>query len=283
MRFITGLNESTDLTNEQILGQCKMYIAAVRIADYFGCESIGIQYSSGLKDMAPASDLAEGLMNNPDRPPVFGLNTKRVLYPNNPLPHFNEADEGAAIDMVVNKRIWDSMGLDPSTTLHDVRWGAYYHDAEIDDFVWVLLISGAVPTSHFLKGYAEAISVRQPPTSFNQGGGTIKGISKPGEIVWSRVFIKDKELCVDIGRGRSVKLPQDEVERRWDGTTSQWPIMNAILDGVTRDQFMARHYSNHITVTYAPTPDLADKALAIKAEMMRNMGMRVFICGDITF
>lgn len=283
MRFITGLDEATDLTDAQILGQCKMYIAAVRIADYYGCESIGIQYSSGLKDMAPASDFAEGLMNNPDRPPVYGLNSSRILYPDNPLPHFNEADEGAAIDMVVNKRIWDTLGLDPSTTLHDVRWGAYYHDSEIDDFIWVFQISGAVPASHFAKGYAEAVSVRQPPTSFNQGGGTITGISKPGEIVWSRVFIKENKLCVDMGRGRSVKLSPDEVERRWQGTTPQWPMMNAILYGVTRDQFMARHCSNHITVTYAPSRELADRVLAIKAAMMRKMGMNVYICGDVPF
>ena len=62
----------TDLTDAQILEQCKMYIAAVRIADEFGCDAIGIQYQQGLKDMAPASDLVEGLLNNVDRPPVFG-------------------------------------------------------------------------------------------------------------------------------------------------------------------------------------------------------------------
>lgn len=38
-----------------------MYIAALRIADDFGCAAIGIQYQQGLKDLAPASDLlAEG-------------------------------------------------------------------------------------------------------------------------------------------------------------------------------------------------------------------------------
>ena len=48
-----------------------MYIAAVRIADEFGCATIGIQYQQGLKDLVPASDLAEGLLNNVDRPPVW--------------------------------------------------------------------------------------------------------------------------------------------------------------------------------------------------------------------
>ena len=70
MQFHTGPNPETDLTDEQILEQCKMYIAALRIADDFGCDAIGIQYQQGLKDLAPASDLAEGLLNNVDRPPV---------------------------------------------------------------------------------------------------------------------------------------------------------------------------------------------------------------------
>ena len=37
-----------------------MYIAALRIADDFGCDLVGIQYQQGLKDLLPASDLVEG-------------------------------------------------------------------------------------------------------------------------------------------------------------------------------------------------------------------------------
>ena len=55
MKFKTGPNAETDLTDEQILQQCKMYIAALRIADDFGCDTIGIQYQQGLKDLLPAS------------------------------------------------------------------------------------------------------------------------------------------------------------------------------------------------------------------------------------
>ncbi len=59
-----------NLTEAQVLLQCKMYIAALRIADDFGCHAIGIQYQQGLKDLLPASDLVEGMLNNSDRPPV---------------------------------------------------------------------------------------------------------------------------------------------------------------------------------------------------------------------
>ncbi len=88
LRFITGNNPTTDLTNGQILDQLKMYIAAFRIANSFGCDAIGIQYQQGLKDMVPASDLAEGLFNNVDRPPVFDSSSGEELYPNQALPHF---------------------------------------------------------------------------------------------------------------------------------------------------------------------------------------------------
>ena len=65
-----GKDEATELTESQVLLQCKMYVAAVRLADEFGCDAIGIQYQQGLKDLAPASDLVEGMLNNTDRPPV---------------------------------------------------------------------------------------------------------------------------------------------------------------------------------------------------------------------
>src|SRR5205085_1301082 len=38
MKFATGPNPETDLTDDQILAQCRMYIAALRIADDFGCD-----------------------------------------------------------------------------------------------------------------------------------------------------------------------------------------------------------------------------------------------------
>ena len=279
--FKTGTDPATELTDEQILEQCQMYIAAVRIADAFGCAAIGIQYQQGLKDMAPASDLVEGLLNNPDRPPVYHADTGEELYPGEALPHFNEVDEGAAVDALVTNRIWTALGLDPSTTLHDVRWGEHYTGHGVDDYVWVFEISGAAPASHFIGGYAGASSERQPPMYFPYGGGTLKGVSKPGEIVWSRVFVMDGALHVDIGRGHVVELPQEETERRWQATTPQWPIMHAVLHGVTRDQMMARHKANHVQVVYAPDATIADRALAAKAAMFDAMGVAVHLCGDV--
>ncbi len=278
MKFATGPNEATDLTDAQILDQGRMYIAALRIADEFGCDAIGIQYQQGLKDIAPASDLVEGLLNNVDRPPAYSRDG-RVLYAGKPLPHFNEVDECAGIDALVTNRVWTAMGFDPATTLHDVRWGEHYKGEGIDEFVWLFQISGAVPASHLVGGYAGAVSERQPPMYFRLGGGTLKGISKPGELVWSRVFVEDGRLNVDLGRATAISLPDAETQRRWKEVTPQWPILHALLHGVTQNQFMARHPANHVNVAYAPSAADADRALAAKAGMFYEMGLRVNLCG----
>ncbi len=274
VRFITGPNPETDLTETQILDQCRMYIAALRIADEFGCDAIGIQYQQGLKDLAPASDLAEGLLNNVERPPVHAIDG-RELYAGRALPHFNEVDECAGLDALVTNRLWTRLGYDPETTLHDVRYGEDYGG----EFVWVFEISGAAPPRHFIGGYRGAVSERQPPMYFRLGGGTLKGVSKPGEIVWSRIFVDDGVLKADLGRAGVRELPHEETERRWRITTPQWPVMHAVTYGVSRDQMMARHKANHVQVAYAPDAAAADHALAAKAAAFRELGMEVAICG----
>jgi len=279
VKFDFGKDDATELTIDQVLQQCKMYIAAVRIANEFGCDMIGIQYQQGLKDMATASDLAEGLLNNVERPPVFAEGTSEELYAGDALPHFNEVDECAGTDALITNRCWKALGLDPSTTLHDVRWGEQYKGNGIDAFVWLLQISGAAPANHFVNGYAGAISERQPAMYFPLGGGSLKGIGKPGEIVWSRVFVEGGALHVDLGRGTVVRLPEGETERRWKETTTQWPIVHAVLHGVGQNQLMARHKANHVNVAYAPSVELADKALATKAAMFAELGVKVHVCG----
>src|SRR6202167_6156128 len=279
MKFAFGKDPATELTREQILEQCKMYIAAVRIAKGFGCDAIGIQYQQGLKDMTAASDLAEGLLNNAVRPPVFAEGSKEELYAGGPLVHFNEVDECAGVDALITNRCWNALGLDPSTTLHDVRWGEHYKGDGLDAFVWLLQISGAAPANHFVGGYAGASSDRQPAMYFPLGGGSLKGVGKPGEIVWSRVFVQGGALHADLGRGTVVSMPAAETERRWREVTMQWPIVHAILHGVSRNQMMARHRANHVNIAYAPSAELADKALATKAAMLAELGIAVHVCG----
>lgn len=56
----------------------------------------------------------------------------------------------------------------------------------------------------------------------------------------------------------------EEMQFRWRSTTPQWPIMSAMLHGVSRDQMMARH-----------------KALAAKASMFAEMGINVHLSGEV--
>ncbi len=278
MTFHFGTNEKTELTKDQVLWQCRMYIAAARIAEEFGCDAIGIQYQQGLKDLLPASDLVEGLLNNSQRPPVKNQAGK-VIRPGQPILHFNEVDECAGLDGLMTQRVHQALGQPVENTLHDLRWGDIDPTGTVDDYVWVFLISGAAPPAHHIGGYKGTDSHRQPPMYFRLGGGTVRGIAKPGEIVWSRVFVADGKLKMDLGRAKVVRLPRKETERRWQETSPEWPIMHAVTYGVTRDEMMGRHAANHIQVAYAKTAKDADLSVYTKAALARELGLEVSLCG----
>ncbi|GAA1997460.1 fucose isomerase [Microbacterium ulmi] len=276
MTFKYGEDATTELTREQVQWQLKMYIAALRIADDFGLDAVGIQYQQGLKDLVPASDLAEGILNSTERPPVLSRDGSHELFAGRAFPHFNEADEGVAVDALITDRVWTAMGLVPDNTLHDVRWGEEYDG----QFVWVYEISGSVPGSH-LGGWDKAEGWRQGHVFFPAGGATINGVSKPGEVVLSRVFIADGILQADIFRASVVELPAEETQRRKDATNPEWPIAHVVLHDVSRDQFMARHKANHAQLVYAPDAETADKALVAKAAMLDRVGIRVNLVGRV--
>ncbi|HWA27847.1 MAG TPA: fucose isomerase [Lacunisphaera sp.] len=278
MKFHLGTDEATELTETQVLWQCKTYVAALRIADEFGCETIGIQYQQGLKDLLPASDLVEGILNNSDRPPVANA-AGEVIRAGQPLTHFNEVDECAGLDGLFTNRVHTALGQPVENTLHDLRWGDWDQSGTTAEYVWVFLISGSAPPAHHVDGYQGTDSLRQPPMYFRLGGGTVRGIAKPGEIVWSRVFVEAGKLKMDLGRAKVIALPAAETERRWKETTVQWPIMHAVTYGVSRDQMMARHKANHIQVAYANSAREADLALYAKAALAAELGLEVSLCG----
>lgn len=277
MTFKYGTDPATELTPDQVHTQMKMYVAALRIADDFGVDAVGIQYQQGLKDLLPASDLVEGMLNTTERPPVLSRDGARVLHEGRAMPHFNEVDEGVAVDALVTDRVWRAMGLVPDNTLHDVRWGEDF-DGE---FVWTYEISGSVPASH-LGGWDRSEGWRQGHMFFPAGGATLNGVSVPGELVLSRVFLMDGILQVDLFRASAIELPAEETERRKSITNPEWPIAHVVLRGVSRDQFMARHKANHVQMVYAPDAETADKALLAKAAMFDGMGIKVNLIGDVS-
>ncbi|MFP4352009.1 MAG: fucose isomerase [Puniceicoccaceae bacterium] len=273
-----GRNHKTELTRRQVLDQCRMYVAACRIGDAFGCEALGIQYQQGLKDLCPASDLVEGMLNSTDRPPVANAEGK-IIRGGQPYPHFNEVDECSGLDAILTNRVHKALRQPVETTLHDLRWGDWDRSGTTDEYVWVFLISGSAPVEHHVGGWKGSHGYRQPAMYFPNGGSTLHGIARPGEIVWSRIFIEDGKLRMDLGRAKAISLPEEETRRRLEETTPQWPIMHAVTYGVTRDQMMARHKANHINVAYANNAAQADKCLYAKAELARRLGIEVFLCG----
>ena len=88
-------------------------------------------------------------------------------------------------------------------------------------------------------------------------------------------------LHCDLGVGEAVLLPEEETQRRWQETTSQWPIMHGVLKGVSRDQMMGRHKANHIQVVYATDEEKAHQACRVKAAALATLGIQVHFCGDV--
>ena len=276
--FHFGRNGMNSLTKAQVIEQCKMYVAACRIGDTYGCDALGIQYQQGLKDLCPASDLVEGMLNSTDRPPVKNAKGE-VILKGETYPHFNEVDECCGLDALMTKRVHTALKQPAETTLHDLRWGDWDKSGTTDEYVWVFLISGSAPIEHHIGGWKGSHGYRQPAMYFPKGGSTLQGIAKPGEIVWSRIFIEDGKLKIDLGRAKVITLPKEETQRRLDETTPQWPIMHAVTYGVSRDQMMARHKANHINVAYAKSAKDADNCMYAKAELAKKMGMEVALCG----
>jgi len=243
--FNWGTNQFEELVHAQVLAQMKMYQAAVHIYQRYGLAAIGIPYQVGLVRCVPASDLAEGMLNNSIRPEVRDPESGQVVRPQRPVVHFNEGDIGSGVPQVLMGDILERKGLAPETTLHDIRWGREYDGR----FVWVLEISGGAPPAHF-GGWPHTKVYRQPSMYFPLGGGTCSGVSMPGVITWARFYESHGDIGLDCGLGEVVSLPEDEVKDRLNRTTSQWPIANVYIPNYDRDQCMSSHMSNHITIGY---------------------------------
>jgi hypothetical protein len=204
---------------------------------------------------------------------------KGLIRDGEAIVHFNEVDECAAIDGLLTNRVHRALGQPVETTLHDVRWGDLDRSGTTDAFVWCFQISGAAPPAHHVGGWAGSSAMRQPAMYFRLGGGTLRGLARPGEIVWSRIYVEPGQICMDLGRGRAIALPDEETQRRWHSITYEWPLMHAVLDGIDRNRFMAKHKANHVQVAYANSAAEADEALETKALLATRLGIRCNICG----
>jgi L-fucose isomerase-like protein len=267
--FDWGTDPANGLVHSQVISQMKMYSAAVRLYQRFGLSSMGIPYQLGLVRCCPASDLVEGMLNNADRPDVVDPATKKVIAKGKAIPHFNEGDMGSGVPQVLMRDIFERKGMATETTLHDVRWGREYNGK----FLWVFLISGGAPPAHF-GGWKNTSVYRQPAMYFPLGGGTCSGVSKPGVITWARFYESFGEIGMDCGVGEVMDVDKADLQDRLDKTTPVWPIANVHIPGYGRDQLMATHKSNHITIGYG---DILQELVAT----CLHLGIPTRVAGDV--
>ena len=275
MKFNYGTDENTELTRAQVLEQCAMLIALVRYTERYGLTAVGVQYQQGLARCCAASDFAEGAIGSSERFPVCAEGKSGEIRANDPIPAINEVDLGSAIPQVLFYRLLKAYGLPAETTLHDVRWGSEFEGR----FYWDFEISGAVPFAHLRGGLGGASGFRQAPMYFPKGGSTIAGQGKAGELIWARAHYVGDQVHLHLGTAQAVELPKDEFQRRQAATSPEWPLLNAVLDGVSRDQFMAGHESNHITVAYVDAQKKKQVFRSAVAQALTH-GMQVSVAGS---
>ena len=266
--FDWGTDMFEDLVPSQVISQMKMYSAAARFVRRYGLSAIGIPYQLGLVRCVPASDLAEGMLNNSDRPDVRDPESRQIVNKGRPIVHFNEGDIGAGVPQALMCDIFLRKKMPPETTLHDVRWGRTYNGS----FAWVFEISGGAPPAHF-GGWNNTRIYRQPKMYFPLGGGTCSGVSRPGPVTWARFYEKFGEIGMDCGLGEVLPLPPEEVNDRLEKTTEVWPIANVVIPGYDREQLMATHMSNHIVIGYGDI-------LAELAATCLHLGIPTRVAGD---
>ncbi|MBS1156051.1 MAG: L-fucose isomerase [Proteobacteria bacterium] len=274
MKFQFGTDPAKELTRDQVLEQCAMMIAMARFTQRFGLSCVGVQYQQGLAHSCAASDFAEGAIGSADRFPIPD-EAGNIIRAGKAIPCINEVDMGTAIPQTMLWRLLDSLGLPAETTLHDIRWGSEFEGT----FYWDFEISGSVPFEHIKGGIAGATGYRQPAMYFPEGGSSIAGQGKAGRLIWARAHYEETQVYLHIGTGHAVELPAAEFERRRRATTYEWPLLNCVLDGVSRDQLMAGHQSNHITVAYVDEDKLQDVLRAFVAQSL-TQGIKTFVAGD---
>ncbi len=259
--FHYGQDGAEDFDRNATFEQIRDYLVVLDLIDEFKADCVGWQYQLGLLNLRPPSDFAEGLLNSACRPESNG----------DTIVDSTEADQGNLIPMELMKRLLKAKGLHQAVMFHDVRWGGL-HDGR---FIWVLLNSGscgAYAFNHDPDTLEGVHSYRQPADYFPVPGGTFAGESLPGEITWSRAYIKGGELWMDVGCGEVVALPEEKRDAWWNGTTREWPLMTAYL-GIQRDTLMAHYISNHIAVAYG---DIFGEMVAIS----RELGFKIRVFGN---
>ena len=142
----------------------------------------------------------------------------------------------AGLDALLTYRVQKATGQPVETTLHDVRWGDVDRSGTVNDYVWVFLISGSAPPAHFERRLGRRR--RLPPT------GDV--LSQRRQHAPRHLEAGRDRLVANLRRGRRAQHGHRPRPRRFHCRARkpsaagkpprpQWPIMHAVLYGVSRD------------------------------------------------
>ena len=197
MTFDLGTDEATDLTDGA--GRCSSARCTSPPCAWPTTSAATPSASStsrGSRTCCRRPTWSRACSTTPTGRPCTDATAGAVLYEGEALPHFNEVDEVRR-----PRRARHEPGLArarasiPPTTLHDLRWGERYTGPDrdgqpLDAFVWVFEISGAVPAAA-LRGRLPPARERTPAAHVlpARAAAPSRASSKPGEVVWSRVYV----------------------------------------------------------------------------------------------
>jgi hypothetical protein len=314
-----GDNPEVDITDRMVVDSGRMYAANTRwVYGEMRADAATIAFQTGMNPVSSSSDLPEAMGNAVIRPPVLDK-AGDVIRPGRDASLYNEADVPMLLSNLYHGELWRAAGQDPAlaqllgaqaaaalkdprwavATGHDVRWGsmadcpdgsATYTGGrpikDLDAFITALNLSGNMPVEHTPAGmdnldrpYSDVKGSRHAWKYFPVGGICTEALARPGEGVWSRIYMLGREKHIDIGRFGAVNLSEGETERIWGSVSRNWPLMEAVMYGVSRDELMAGHMSNHISVSYAPDAQSANGLMFALAGMTDALGYQVHLCG----
>ena len=156
------------------------------------------------------------------------------------------------VDALVTNRVWTAMGLDPATTLHDVRWGEHYRATDRRFRLGVRdlrLGAGVAPAGGYAERRQRAPAADVLPARRRHAQGRLQARRDRLEprVRHGRRPAR-RHRPGHVGRRCRRRRPSGAGRRPPRSGRSCTPCCTASR----RDQLMARHKANHLNVVYAP-------------------------------
>ena len=172
-------------------------------------------------------------------------------------------------------------GAGPAGREHAARpaLGRRDRSGSTEDYVWVFLISGAAPPAHHIGGYAGhglGASLRCTSAWRRHGHGASPS---PARSSGAGSSSRAARLKLDIGRAEVVRAAARRDRAPLELTTPQWPIMHAVLHGVTPRPDDGPAQGQPHPGRLRRRRREADLALYAKAALASELGLEVSLCG----